>query len=456
MSFLSDAKKILRIAIPLLASRLMNVVVFFGGFVMIAKLGTTQFAASSLASSIFITLMMIGVGILYAIGIKISRSFGAGEISAIREYFYAGAFLAIGLALASIVVMLGISFALPYLGQKPELIPVAQRFLYALCPVMIPAMLISVGNQLVTALLRPRIITFSSLLNVPISLAAFYLFIFGGLGIPPLGIWGFAIALFIGDFILIAVVLIYAFTHPYFEQFKLLAFRSCGIRTIWQRTREIIQLGLPMGIQFGAEIAAYSVCTFLVGLYGIAALNSWQISTQILVIGLMIPFTVSEAAAILVGNAVGRQHKQDMRRIAFSSIWVGLIMTAFASLLYVLFPKLLISIYINVRNPILQPIVSLSILFLYASAITQLFDSMRHIITGGLRGMHDSQYPMYVGIGISWLVMIPAGFLLSETFKFGPIAYSLSGGVAFLVAILILLPRLNQKTKEGRDQLNAK
>ena len=178
MHFFSEAKKILHITIPLLSSRLMNVIVFFAGFVMIAKLGPEEFAASSLASSIFVTLIMIGVGILYATGIKISQAFGAEDYQKIREYLYSGIVLAVILSLLAILFLLALSFSLPYLGQKPSLIPYAKKFMYSMCLPMLPALLSVVGNQLVTALLRPRIVFISSVVNVPITIGALYLFIF--------------------------------------------------------------------------------------------------------------------------------------------------------------------------------------------------------------------------------------------------------------------------------------
>ena len=446
MHFFSDAKKILHIGMPLLSSRLMNVIVFFTGFIMIAKLGPEEFAASSLASSIFVTLIMIGVGILYAIGIKISQAFGAEDYQKIREYFYSGILLCVILSALAILFLLALSFLLPYLGQKPALIPYAKKFMYAMCLPMFPALLNVVGNQLVTALLRPRIVFISSMLNVPVTISALYLFIFGGLGIPPLGIWGFGWAFFIGDFVIVLIIALYVLTNGYFKQFSLLYLANIKIN-LWRRLKVITQLGLPMGIQFGAEIAAFSVVAFLIGRFGVPALSGYQIANQIVVVGLMIPFAISEAAAILVGQALGRKDLINMRNYGFSSVILSLLFLISISIIFYVAPKLLISLYVNVSNPSLAPIVEVGVLFLYVAAISQIFDGIRNVITGALRGLNDSRYPMYTGIFVMWAITIPLGSLLAFYFKIGPIGFQIGVTFAALVGAAILLLRFHKKTK---------
>lgn len=446
MRFFKDSKAILHIALPLLTSRLMNVIVFFSGFIMISKLGPEEFAASSLANTIFVTIILTCVGILYAVGIKISHAFGAEDYQKIREYTYSGILLSIILGVAATLILIAISFLLPHLGQKPTLIPYAEAFIHSMALPMIPAMLSIVANQLVTALLKPRVVFISSIINVPITISLYYVFIFGGLGIPALGIWGFGWALFIGDLFLVAIPFSYAFTNPYFKQFDLTNLSGIN-KVIWQRMLAIIKLGFPMGVQFGAEIAAFSVVTFLIGIFGIAALNAVQIANQIVVLALMVPLTISEAASILVGQALGRKNPTDVRNYGFSSTLLASLILIGVSVLFFTIPKLFISIYIDVQNPALSYIVHISTLFLYVAAISQIFDGIRNVSTGALRGLHDSKYPMYVGIFVMWAIWIPAGSLLTFSLKMGPIGFQYGFALTALAGAIILLIRFHKKSK---------
>jgi len=446
MGLYNDSKKILRIAMPLLSSRLMNVIVFFMGFIMIARLGPEEFAASSLASSIFFTLFLISVGILYAIGIKMSQAFGAKETEKIREYFYGGALLAVLLSLICVLFMIAIAFLLPYLGQKPSLIPYAEKFMFAMCLPIFPSLLCVVANQLVTALLKTRIIFISSVINVPVALGFVYALIFGKFGFPRLGIWGFGLGFLLADIVLALVPLVYIFTHPYFKPFELTRFTNVG-KNLKKRLMEITKLGLPMGIQFGAELSAFAVGTFLIGSFGTNALAAYQIAKQITIIALMIPFAFSEAAAIMVGQSFGRKDPIAIRSYAFSSCKLGGFFMLGASVIFFTFPKLLTGIYINIHDPSLAPIVHLSVLFLYVAAINQIFDGIRNIITGSLRGINDSKSPMYNSILVMWCISLPLGILLAFPLKIGPLGFAFSAGTAFLVGAGILFLRLHRKTK---------
>jgi len=446
MGLYNDSRKILRIAMPLLSSRLMNVISFFIGFIMIAKLGPEEFAAGGLASSIFFTLILISAGVLYAIGIKMSHAFGAKEYEKIREYFYSGVLLTIILSLFTIICMVAFAFLLPYLGQKPSLIPYAKKFLFALCLPIFPALLCATANQLVIAVLKTRIIFISSVINMPVCIGLLYIMIFGKLGFPPMGIWGFGLAFLLADTLLALIPIIYIFTHPYFKQFELTRFTNVG-KNLIKRLIEIVKLGFPMGVQFGAELSAFAAVTFLIGRYGTNALAAYQIAKQIKIIAFMIPFTFAEAAAILVGQSLGRKDPIAVRNYGFSSCNLGGIFLLGVSVIFFTFPKLLTSIYINIHDPSLAPVVHLSVLFLYVGAISQLFDGARNIITGSLRGLHDSKSPMYIGIFISWCVGLPLGMLFAFPLKMGPLGFAFSYGIAFFVGAGILFQRFHRKTK---------
>lgn len=446
MRFIQDSRMLLFIALPLLFSRVMDMIVFFVGFILIAKLGHVEFAASSLASSVYVTTIVIAMGILYAMGIKMSQAFGAKDYHKIREYFYGSMLLAVLLGSTGIGVIILISSLLPYLGQQPELIQPAKKFMYVFCIPMIPTLFTIVINQLVTVLLKPRIVFITSMINTFVTLACFYPFIFGGFGIPALGAWGFGLALLTGNIVLVLITLIYVMQTKYFREFEPLKLMGIG-KNITARMMEIIQLGVPMGIQFGAEIAAFSVATFFIGSFGVDSLIAAQIAQQIIVIALIIPFTLSEATSILIGQAVGRNDQIAIRSYGFSSQKLVFLLLLVVSIIFFAFPRLLAGIYIDLNNPEMTNIVSLSILFLNIAAISQLFDGVRNIIAGALRALNDSVYPMYTGIFIMWCIGLPVGALLAFWENLGPIGFPIGAAFAFSIGTIILFIRFNNKTK---------
>jgi multidrug resistance protein, MATE family len=447
VQFIKDSKMLLFIALPLLFSRIMDMIVFFIGFILIAKLGSIEFAASSLASSVYITTIVVAMGILYAMGIKMSQAFGEKDHHKIRGYFHSSILLAILLTFAGIGIIISISYLLPFLGQKAELVPSAKKFMQIFCMPMFPTLFTIVINQVVTVLLKPRIVFFTSIINTIVTICCFYPLMFGGLGIPSFGAWGFGLALVIGNLTLAVITIMYIATVKYFKEFELFNFEGFR-KELFEQMMSIIRLGLPMGIQFGAEIAAFAVTTFLIGTFGSSSLIAAQVAQQVIVLALVIPFTLSEATSILIGQSVGKKDKIAIRSYGFSSQTLTFLILAVISVIFIMFPRILTGIYVDLNNPNMTNIISLSIAFLYIAAIGQLFDGVRNVISGALRALNDSIYPMYTGIFIMWCIGLPIGTLLAFYEKLGPIGFPIGAIAGFFMGSIILFIRFYNKTKD--------
>lgn len=446
MSFLNDSKKLLSIACPLLFSRINDMAVFFIGFILIAKLGPTEFAASGLASSLYVTTIVVVMGILYAMGIKMSQALGARDMAQIRKYLYSAISLVLVLGSLAIGVLILVSRILPMLGQSPELVPAAQKMIYSFCIAMLPTLGTVVVNQLVTVLGKQKFVYITTIINTIVTIALFYPLMFGISGYEGLGIYGFGLALAVGNLILISATLIYVRVNASLSEYAL--FKTSGVAaSLVSGMKEIVQLGLPMGVQFGAEIAAFSVITFLIGHFSVSSLAAAQVAQQVMVLVLCIPFTLSEAVGILVGQSYGNKDMAAVRSYGFSSQkLVALILTAISVLLFA-FPKALAGIYIDLDNPALDGMVALTVSFLHVAAISQIFDGLRNTVSGALRGLNDSMYPMYVGIFIMWVISLPIGFFLAFIEGIGPIGFPVGSAIAFVMGSMILSFRFSRKSQ---------
>ena len=121
--FFSKVGKLSVLALPLWASRASNMLIAVIGFWMLAKIGEQPFAASAIAFNVYAFILNVMVGICFAISIKIGVAFGAKETSSVvGEYFSSGITLSMLLAIPAIIVVVAIALALPYLGQKPEIV----------------------------------------------------------------------------------------------------------------------------------------------------------------------------------------------------------------------------------------------------------------------------------------------------------------------------------------------
>lgn len=423
----------------------MNMIVGLFAYIFVARLGHGEFAASALASAIYAALVMFDVGVLYAVAIKIGHSFGAGEFDKVGEYFRSALVLSMLITVPTILLLIGFALLLPYMGQDPNLVGYAQHLMYSLCFSIPISCLYVTLNQLVTGVSKPRIILVASAINFPLSVFLFYSFILGKFGFPKLGMWGVGVGYTVGGIFMCLINIIYLCKTSYFRQFKLLA-PIDSVNKLFSQLWEIVVLGFPMGVQFFAEIAVFAVETFFVGLFGQDSLVAYRISNQIYVLFLMLPFALSEAGAVLVGQHMGEKSFAAARKMGFSAAKLSALVSVLIVIPVFIWPKLLIGLYMDVHNPSIQHVVEFSTLFLYVNMIFLIPDSVRNVITGGLRGLQDSKTPMYVGIIIAWVIALPLGVLFAFTFKMQAIGFLYGFLVAVILGALYLLHRFNQKT----------
>jgi MATE family multidrug resistance protein len=220
---------------------------------------------------------------------------------------------------------------------------------------------------------------------------------------------------------------------------------SCGFWPNWSLCKNIFSLGIPVGIQFGSEIAAMTVATYFMGYFGVTALAAIQIVGQYSLIVVMITLGISQAVSILVSEALGNHDIYLMKQYLLSAI---IILVSFFVLVFVVFlliPKSLISIFIDINNPSNHQLVSLAIDLFIISAVLLLVDGVRNLLSGGLRGLHDSKAPMKIGVSCLWLISLPICYLVAFPLKGGPLGLRISFISGFLVAVILLWQRFNLK-----------
>ncbi len=419
-TYLQHSKNIGKLAAPMLLSRILGITISISGILMIARLGRYELAASALASSFFYAVIVSTYGTLYATAIIIGKAYGAGEEALIGQIVRHALLLSVLISIPCILLLWNIAPVFKLLGQKPELIPYIQALLRNYALYFLPTIIYVVFSQYVCGVSKPRIITYISMINAPIVVTLLYGLIFGRLGMPKLGIWGFGTAYVIGNSISVLLMFTYVTVSDHFKPYQLLK-RSKALTRPARHILGIIKLGLPMGVQYGAELAVFSVTTILLGIFGTNALIAQQVSSQITVIVIMIPFTTAEAVSILIGQAIGRKDTGEIMQIGYTGCVITLIAYTIIAGFFIFFRETLAGFYIHSQHGSTEALMHLTLMFLIITLITQWFDSVRNVLTGGCRGMFDSKFPMLISIGSLWLIGLPLSYTLAFPLNWGPV-----------------------------------
>jgi MATE family multidrug resistance protein len=240
-----------------------------------------------------------------------------------------------------------------------------------------------------------------------INLAGNWLLVFGNLGAPKLGAEGSGWATCISRVYM--MVFLGAVIWRYNRDL---------VRAKWtpdfSRIRRLLTLGLPAAVQIGLETGVFAVVTVLVGKLGATALAGHQIALTTVSTTYMMPLGISSAAAVRVGQAIGRGDPAGAARSGWTAIGFGAILMSVAAVTLLLIPGVIARLF----TPELEVVAAGSAL-LQVAAFFQLFDGFQVVATGALRGAADTRTPMLCHFAGYWVIGLPLGVILGFHYKLG-------------------------------------
>jgi MATE family multidrug resistance protein len=202
-----------------------------------------------------------------------------------------------------------------------------------------------------------------------------------------------------------------------------------------QRIRRLISLGLPAALQLTAEVSVFALVASLIARLGAVPLASHQIALNTVSFTYMVPLGISSAAAVRVGQAIGRRDPMGARDAGNTAILLGASFMSCMSVALLVFPRLVARIYTHdptvIRN---------AVILLAAGAAFQLFDGIQTVATGALRGSGDTRTPMLCHFSAYWLMGLPLGAWLCFRRHWGALGLWVGLSLSLiLIGILLLI-----------------
>ncbi|TJZ84886.1 MATE family efflux transporter [Paracoccus hibiscisoli] len=428
----------LSLGLPLIGSHLARMAIGVGDTVMIGWYGVEPLAALVIATSFFHILFFLGMG--FGIGVLglIATHVAAGRETEVRRGARMALWLSAGFALAVMPLMWWSEPILLALGQTQTVSALAQDYLriagWGLAVVLGQLTL----SSYLAALERTQVVMWVTLAGLPLNLFLNWVLIFGNLGAPELGVRGAAIASVTVQVVQLAALIAYAAWVPVARKYNL--FQRFW-RPDWQAMWQIARIGWPIGLTMVAEGGLFVASNIMMGWIGTAQLAAHGIALQITSITFMAHLGLSNAATVRVGQAKGRGDRAWMRDAALTVIWMSLAFAAVAIALYLLFSEQLVRLYLDPADPQAPQIVTLGAMLLMYAALFQLTDAFQVIALGFLRGVQDTQVPMWIAGFSYWVVGMPVAWALAFPLGFGPAGLWLGLCVGLTLAAVLLMRR---------------
>ena len=300
----------------------------------------------------------------------------------------------------------------------------------------------SVLNQYFSGIGHPKIALFFSLITLPLIVGLSYILVLGRLGMPQLGLGGINLASFIVDCIVSICGIIIAIKASWSNKYKIF---SSLFHVSYKKCIELCKLGWPISFQVSGELCALTAATYLLGLFGTAALAASQITQQYSLLFFMISLGLSQGISILVSHSHGRNNLQNISKLTQAGAIISLGISTVFSCGFIFIPHTLIDIYLRINHPEHNQVVSLGTYFMMIAAAYMTIDGLRKIYTATLRGLQDPKIPMKIGILSLWLIGLPSAYIAGFLWHGGPIALRLAFISGVTIATLLIYLRYKKR-----------
>ena len=276
-----------------------------------------------------------------------------------------------------------------------------------------------------------------------------YLFIFGKLGMPQLGVVGAAVGTLASRGIMVAYLWYLLSQHHKSRPFVL------GVK-IFQLSKhmlnKIMSLGFPSALQMFFEVAIFTAAIWLSGILGKNPQAANQIALNLSSMTFMVAMGFSVVAMIRVGNQKGLQRFRELRRIAYSIFLLSLILAAVFALLFLVFNETLPKLYLDFDNEALFvdnfQVVTIAAKLLIIAAVFQISDTLQVVALGALRGMQDVKIPTLITFIAYWLIGFPISYYLSMIADYGSSGIWIGLLAGLTASGLMLFIRFNYLSKK--------
>lgn len=424
----ADLARLLALAVPVVVVQVGMMTMGVVDTVLLGHVSAVGLAAVALGNLYFSGVSMLGMGTLMALDPIVAQAVGAGDAAGVARGIQRGLLLALALSAVTSVVMLPARGVLTLLGQPAEVVPPAARFVTVSIPGMFPFLAFVVLRQSLQAMRRMTAIVATIVLANLLNGVLAWALVFGRLGAPALGAVGAGIATTLARWAMALGLLAAAWREL---RRHLLPPRREALAA--EPLARMLRLGLPIGVQYVLEFGVFAVVALLMGRLGTATMAGHQVAINIASLTFMVPFGVSSAAAVLVGQAVGAGDPARARRSAAAALGTGAGFMLLSGLVLFFTPLWLARVYSTDAA-----VVAVAILLIPIAGVFQVFDGLQVVAIGVLRGVGDTRTPMLVNVLGFWLLGLPVSLWLG--FGLGAGAVGLWWGlVAGLAAVALFL-----------------
>ena len=392
-------RELLRLAWPITVSMVSFSTMTLASTAFVAQIGSDELAGVGLAGVVGFSLVCFGIGLLRGGKTLVSQAVGANRRDRIPALLGAALSLAVVLGVVALTAGQLIAPLLVSLSASPRAGAFAAQYL-AIRSLGAPLILVYAAlREASYGQGDSRIPMRASLAGNAVNIALDAVFILGF----EWGVAGAALATIFGNVTELSVL-----AWPMRHQLRGVKFARQAVRDLWAQ-------GVPNGLQFIMEVGSFLILTVLVARMSAVDGAAHQMVLHLVNVSFLPAHALAEAAAVLVGQAVGANKDALVTAVAKRALLIGSAYATVCLAAYVVVGQM-ITHAMSAGDASLaaraNTLLHVSLAFLVA-------DAANVIARGVLRGTSDVRYAAVVGIATAWLTTPPLTWLLGVHWGLG-------------------------------------
>ena len=341
-------KMTLTIAVPIIIQNLLTNLVSMADNIMVGQLGTNQMSGVAIINQLFFVFNLLVFGGMSGAGLFSAQYFGQKIHNGVRDVFRMKILIGIAIIAISLSVMIFLHEPLINMflhegsssGNIQETFNYAKNYLYIMVIGIAPFVISNCYNTTLKESGQTVVPMKAGVLAVVFDIVLNYIFIFGKLGFPAMGVVGAAIATVISRFVECGYLVIY--THRHSNDYPFIKHCYRTLKVPGSLVKKIIVTGTPLMLNEFLWAGGLTLQTQALSTKGLATVGGLNICNTIGNISNCIFVTMGTTIAIVVGQLLGagklKEAKVTATRMAAFSLLISFGMIIILGLLGPVFP----------------------------------------------------------------------------------------------------------------------
>ena len=411
---LLESKALWHLAWPILIGQLASIGMAVTDVAMAGHASAQDLAGVGLGSSVWGIILITLMGMVMAVNPVVSHHVGAKAFDQVPHVVRQALWKALGVGLLAWVAAQLSVFVFDTMAIEPAVRDIAKSFV-RVTSLALPAF---AGYRVLygysTSLNQTKPMMVIALVALALNGLINWALVFGNLGLPRLGgvgcAWSTMLCIW---FTLVALVWWMRRSPAYRSTWPFTHFEAPH----WPEIRNLLRLGLPIGLTYFAETSAFGLIALLVAKFGSYQVGAHQIALNFASLVFMLPLSIGLALLTRVGQSLGAGDPVAARFRAWVGVNLSLGFAVLAAAGMALFNTQIAAAYTTD-----QQVAQLAAELLFLAAVFQLSDSTQVVTSCAIRGYKVTRAPMLIHMTAFWVFSLPLGCVLGLAPQWLPFA----------------------------------